>query len=147
MQRSYKTARVARVLDGLDGKRIQAGPAVSELVALVGFGFVGSVSPGPNKAVLWASGCGWGSAERSHRSWARPWGRPASAHRGGQRRDAPAGEVVVKVVGLVPLVSGLSGRGVGMEDSPQEVSRCPLKGRTLVQRMNTRSILGSGPRT
>jgi hypothetical protein len=58
MQGSYKTARVARVWDGIDGKRIQAGPAANELVALCGFGFVGSVSPGPNNAVLWALGCG-----------------------------------------------------------------------------------------
>ena len=31
-------------MDGLDGKWIQAGPAVNELVALVGFGFVGSAT-------------------------------------------------------------------------------------------------------
>jgi hypothetical protein len=97
-------------LDGLDGKWIQAGPAVNELVALVGFGFVGSVSPGPNDAVLWASGCGWGSAERSHPSWARPWGSPCerSPRRLGSGRAA--GEVVLTVVGSVPLLSGLPGR-------------------------------------
>ncbi len=33
---------------------------VSELAALVGFAFVGSVSPGPNNAVLWASGLRFG---------------------------------------------------------------------------------------
>lgn len=31
-----------------------------ELVALVGFAFVGTVSPGPNNAVLWASGVRFG---------------------------------------------------------------------------------------
>jgi threonine/homoserine/homoserine lactone efflux protein len=33
---------------------------VNELVALVGFAFVGSVSPGPNNTVLWASGMRFG---------------------------------------------------------------------------------------
>jgi threonine/homoserine/homoserine lactone efflux protein len=33
---------------------------VNELVALVAFAFVGSVSPGPNNAVLWASGLEFG---------------------------------------------------------------------------------------
>jgi threonine/homoserine/homoserine lactone efflux protein len=33
---------------------------VSELVALVAFAFVGSVSPGPNNTVLWASGLRFG---------------------------------------------------------------------------------------
>jgi threonine/homoserine/homoserine lactone efflux protein len=33
---------------------------VSELLALVGFAFAGSVSPGPNNAVLWASGLRFG---------------------------------------------------------------------------------------
>jgi hypothetical protein len=33
MQGSYKTARVARVMDGLNGKRIRAGPDVNGLVA------------------------------------------------------------------------------------------------------------------
>jgi threonine/homoserine/homoserine lactone efflux protein len=33
---------------------------VNELLALVGFAFVGSVSPGPNNTVLWASGMRFG---------------------------------------------------------------------------------------
>jgi threonine/homoserine/homoserine lactone efflux protein len=35
-------------------------PGVNELVALFTFAFVGSVSPGPNNAVLWASGVAFG---------------------------------------------------------------------------------------
>jgi len=46
-------------LDGVDAERIPS-PAVNELVALVGFAFVGSVTPGPNNAVLWASGLRFG---------------------------------------------------------------------------------------
>jgi threonine/homoserine/homoserine lactone efflux protein len=48
------------VFDGADGQRDTPGPVVNELVALVGFAFVGSVSPGPNNAVLWASGLRFG---------------------------------------------------------------------------------------
>src|SRR6266545_560744 len=44
------------VLDAVDGARVDGGPIVNELVALVSFAFVGSVTPGPNNAVLWASG-------------------------------------------------------------------------------------------
>jgi hypothetical protein len=33
---------------------------VNELAALVGFAFVGTVSPGPNNAVLWGSGLAFG---------------------------------------------------------------------------------------
>ena len=37
LQRSYKTARAARVFDGVDGKQVQVAPAVRELLAMVGF--------------------------------------------------------------------------------------------------------------
>lgn len=47
-------------MDGLDADSIPPGPVVSELVALVAFAFVGSVSPGPNNTVLWASGLQFG---------------------------------------------------------------------------------------
>ncbi len=47
-------------MDGLDADSIPPGPVVNQLVALVAFAFVGSVSPGPNNAVLWASGLRFG---------------------------------------------------------------------------------------
>ena len=59
-RRSYKTPRAVPVLDGLDADSNPPGPVVNELVALVTFAFVGSVSPGPNNAVLWASGLRFG---------------------------------------------------------------------------------------
>jgi threonine/homoserine/homoserine lactone efflux protein len=37
-----------------------SGPVVNELAGLVGFAFVGTVSPGPNNTVLWASGMRFG---------------------------------------------------------------------------------------
>jgi len=47
-------------LDGVDAEAIPWGPSVNELVALLTFAFVGTVSPGPNNAVLWASGLEFG---------------------------------------------------------------------------------------
>jgi hypothetical protein len=117
MQKSYKTARVARVVGWPRWQADPSGTGRERAHGPCGFGLVGSVSPGPNNAVLWALSCGSGSAQRSHTSWARPWGRPASAQCGGQGRDAPAVEVVLKVVRSVPLLSGLPGRREEMEDS------------------------------
>jgi threonine/homoserine/homoserine lactone efflux protein len=42
--------------DGIQG----GSPVLNELAALVAFAFVGSFSPGPNNAVLWASGIAFG---------------------------------------------------------------------------------------
>ena len=47
-------------MDGLDAQRNRPAVTVNELVALVAFAFVGSVSPGPNNTVLWASGLRFG---------------------------------------------------------------------------------------
>jgi threonine/homoserine/homoserine lactone efflux protein len=47
-------------LDGLDADSIAPGPFVNDLLALLAFAFVGTVSPGPNNAVLWASGLEFG---------------------------------------------------------------------------------------
>jgi threonine/homoserine/homoserine lactone efflux protein len=47
-------------LDGFDAEAIPRGPSVNQFVALLAFAFVGTVSPGPNNAVLWASGLEFG---------------------------------------------------------------------------------------
>src|SRR5437870_6799604 len=59
-QGSYKTPSVVAVLDGRDAERVRTGPVVNELVGPVVFAFVGSVSPGPNNTMLWASGLRFG---------------------------------------------------------------------------------------
>jgi threonine/homoserine/homoserine lactone efflux protein len=43
-----------------DGIEVGSSPVLSELAALVAFAFAGSFSPGPNNAVLWASGISFG---------------------------------------------------------------------------------------
>jgi threonine/homoserine/homoserine lactone efflux protein len=60
MRRSYKTPSGAGGSIDLDAAPHESRSSVNELVALVGFAFVGSVSPGPNNAVLWASGMRFG---------------------------------------------------------------------------------------
>jgi threonine/homoserine/homoserine lactone efflux protein len=47
-------------LDEPDGIEDGSPPVLNELAALVAFAFVGSFSPGPNNAVLWASGISFG---------------------------------------------------------------------------------------
>jgi threonine/homoserine/homoserine lactone efflux protein len=46
--------------DGLRGSDARRTASVNELLALVAFAFAGSGSPGPNNAVLWASGLEFG---------------------------------------------------------------------------------------
>jgi threonine/homoserine/homoserine lactone efflux protein len=47
-------------LDGRDGRLDWPESVVNELLGLVAFAFAGSVSPGPNNAILWASGLRFG---------------------------------------------------------------------------------------
>lgn len=47
-------------MDELDGNEDSPPPVLNEVAALVAFAFVGSFSPGPNNAVLWASGISFG---------------------------------------------------------------------------------------
>jgi threonine/homoserine/homoserine lactone efflux protein len=46
-------------LDGVDASK-SPGPSLNDLVGLVAFAFVGTVSPGPNNTVLWSSGLRFG---------------------------------------------------------------------------------------
>jgi threonine/homoserine/homoserine lactone efflux protein len=58
--KNVQDARRVACFDEPDG--IEDGPpsVLNELAALVAFAFVGSFSPGPNNAVLWASGISFG---------------------------------------------------------------------------------------
>jgi len=91
---SYKSRRASRALDGSDAGASEPGADVNHLVALVAFAFVGSASPGPNNAVLWASGM-----------------------RFGFRRTAP--HVAGTAIGIGALVVGVAaGLGVLLEAVP-----------------------------
>jgi hypothetical protein len=66
--RPAQRRRAVRAARGTDPAGVRHGGivgaarrrALTELAALVAFAFVGSVSPGPNDAVLWASGMAFG---------------------------------------------------------------------------------------
>jgi threonine/homoserine/homoserine lactone efflux protein len=60
MQGSYKTAARRPSSNAVHGEHLDARGAMNELLGLVGFAFVGSVTPGPNNALLWASGLRFG---------------------------------------------------------------------------------------
>jgi threonine/homoserine/homoserine lactone efflux protein len=104
---------------------------VNELVALLGFAFVGSVSPGPNNAVLWASGLRFGFRRTVPHVLGTAVGiallvLAAAAGVGTLIEAVPAAETALKVVGSVYLlyvafrVAG-SG-GIGRSDVSQPLT-------------------------
>jgi len=95
---------------------------VTELVALVAFAFVGSVSPGPNNTVLWASGLRFGLRRTIPHVVGTALGIGAlvagvAAGIGALLEAVPAAELVLKVAGSVYLLYVaylvLGGAGVG----------------------------------
>jgi len=109
MRRSYKTSWAPGVLDGIDAGRTPSETIVKELAGLVGFAFVGTVSPGPNNAVLWASGIRFGF----HRTVPHVLGTAlgigvltlgVAAGIGALLQAVPAAEVMLKVVGSAYLL-------------------------------------------
>ena len=98
---------------------------MNELVALVGFAFVGSVSPGPNNAVLWASGLRFGLRRTIPHVVGTALGIGAlvmgvAAGIGALLEAMPAAELGLKLVGsaylLFVAVLVLRGGGVGRAD-------------------------------
>lgn len=82
---------------------------MSELVALVPFAFVGTVSPGPNNTVLWASGLRFGFRPTIPHVLGTALGIGVlvvgvSAGIGALLEAVPAAELVLKVVGSLYLL-------------------------------------------
>jgi threonine/homoserine/homoserine lactone efflux protein len=82
---------------------------MSELVALVAFAFVGSVSPGPNNTVLWASGLRFGSGRTIPHVVGTALGIGSlvvgvAAGIGALLEAVPAAELVLKIAGSVYLL-------------------------------------------
>jgi threonine/homoserine/homoserine lactone efflux protein len=105
---------------------------VSELVALVAFAFVGSVSPGPNNSILWASGLRFGSRQTVPHVMGTALGIGAlvvgvAGGIGALLEAVPAAELVLKVVGSVyllyvaHLVLGSAGVGRAEVSNPLNV--------------------------
>jgi threonine/homoserine/homoserine lactone efflux protein len=60
MQRSYKTAARPPLSTAAHGASDHPAREMNELLGLAGFAFVGSITPGPNNSLLWASGIRFG---------------------------------------------------------------------------------------
>jgi threonine/homoserine/homoserine lactone efflux protein len=60
MQRSYKTSPAQPWSTAWHDARHHPTRAMNRLLGLVAFAFVGSITPGPNNALLWASGIRFG---------------------------------------------------------------------------------------
>jgi threonine/homoserine/homoserine lactone efflux protein len=106
---------------------------VSELVALVAFAFVGSVSPGPNNTLLWASGLRFGSRRTIPHVVGTALGIGAlvvgvAAGIGALLEAVPATDLVLKVVGSVYLLYVaylvLGSGGVGRTEVSSPLSVC-----------------------
>jgi len=100
-------------------------PVQTELVALVGFAFVGSVSPGPNNAVLWASGLRFGFRRTVPHVLGTALGIGTlavgvAAGIGAVLKAVPAAELALKMVGsaylLYVALMVLRGGGIGRAD-------------------------------
>jgi len=96
--------------------------SMHEVVGLLGFAFVGTVSPGPNNAVLWASGIRFGFRRTVPHVFGTALGIGAltlgvAAGIGALLQAIPAAELVLKVVGSAYLLYlallVLRGGGVG----------------------------------
>jgi threonine/homoserine/homoserine lactone efflux protein len=101
---------------------------VNELLALVGFAFVGTVSPGPNNAVLWAEGMRFGFRRTVPHVLGTALGMSTivvgvAAGIGALIEAVPAVEVVLKVVGSVYLLALAVLVVVGGEMGRRDVSR------------------------
>ena len=121
----------AWVLDGTYAERTLPGQVVNRLVALVGFAFAGSVSPGPNNAVLWASGMRFGFRRTIPHVLGTALGIGAlvigvAAGIGAFIDAVPAAELGLKVVGSAYLLFVaylvLRGEGIGSADVSNPLS-------------------------
>ena len=103
----YKTAATSSRFDGCHARPVSA--SVNELAGFVAFAFVGTVSPGPNNAVLWASGLSFGFRRTLPHVLGTALGMgtlvvSVAAGLGALIEAVPAAEVVLKVVGSLYLL-------------------------------------------
>jgi threonine/homoserine/homoserine lactone efflux protein len=107
---------------------------VNELLAFVGFAVVGTVSPGPNNAVLWASGMRFGFRRTLPHVLGTAVGMAVlvlgvAAGIGALLDAVPAAEVVLKVIGsayllwVAVLVLGSGGIGRAEVSEPFSLRR------------------------
>lgn len=93
----------------VDGEWVRPGPVVKDFVAVVVFALVGTVSPGPNNAVLWASGLRFGFRRTFPHVVGTALGIGAlvlgvAAGIGAFLEAVPTAELVLKIVGSAYLL-------------------------------------------
>ena len=108
--KNVQDARGTTGFDELDGIVGGSPPVLNELAALVAFAFVGSFSPGPNNALLWASGLSFGFRRTVPQIVGAALGVGAlvvgvGAGIGAFLEAVPAAALALKVAGSVYLLS------------------------------------------
>jgi threonine/homoserine/homoserine lactone efflux protein len=103
---------------------------VNELLGLAGFAFVGSITPGPNNALLWASGIRFGFRRTAPHVVGTAVGMAAlvlavAAGIGALLVALPGAEVALKVVGSAYLLC-LAARMVRGQQAGRAVAARPL---------------------
>ena len=118
-------------LGWMDGGWIPPGAVVNELVAFLGFALVGTVSPGPNNTVLWASGMTFGLRRTTAHILGTALGMGAlvlgvAAGIGALFDAVPVAELLLKVVGSAYLLwiafHVVGGGGIGRTEVPHPLS-------------------------
>ncbi len=109
MQGSYKTAPWRPLSTAVHGVSNDAAREMSELLGLVGFAFVGSITPGPNNTLLWASGIRFGFRRTARHvvGTAVGMGALVLAMAGGIGvlfRAVPGADLALKVIGSAYLI-------------------------------------------
>jgi threonine/homoserine/homoserine lactone efflux protein len=108
-QGSYKTAPWQPLSTAVHGAVDDVTREMTELLGLVGFAFVGSITPGPNNALLWASGLRFGFRRTARHVAGTAVGIGAlvlavAAGIGVLLSSVPGAELALKVTGSVYLV-------------------------------------------
>jgi threonine/homoserine/homoserine lactone efflux protein len=120
-----------QVLDGMDAGWIQPEAVVNELAAFLGFAFVGTVSPGPNNTVLWASGMTFGFRRTIAHVVGTALGMGAlvlgvAAGIGALLEAVPVAELLLKVIGSAYLLwvafQVVAGGGIGRTEVSHPLS-------------------------
>jgi threonine/homoserine/homoserine lactone efflux protein len=106
------------------------GDRMSELLGLVGFAFVGTITPGPNNALLWASGIRFGFRRTARHVAGTALGMAAlllatAAGIGVLLTAVPGAELAVKLVGSAYLLY-LAYRIAGSHGADRKVAARPL---------------------
>jgi threonine/homoserine/homoserine lactone efflux protein len=109
MQGSYKTAPHRLLSTAAHDALHDAAREMNELLGLIGFAFVGSITPGPNNSLLWASGLRFGFRRTARHVAGTALGMGAlivavAAGIGALLTAVPGAHLALKVIGSAYLI-------------------------------------------